>query len=66
MDNIRTDYVNKLREWGGENQAVLLNIEDLSVSGMMKNRQLSKAVALQKFYDFRIKLKEKCEENGSP
>lgn len=38
--------------------------EDLNVSGMMKNRHLSKAVASQKFYEFRTKLKAKCDENG--
>ena len=31
---------------------------------MMKNRHLSKAVASQKFYEFRTKLKVKCDENG--
>ena len=31
---------------------------------MMKNRHLSKAVASQKFYEFRIKLQAKCTENG--
>ena len=41
-----------------------ITIEDLSVSGMMKNKHLSKAVASQKFYEFRIKLKAKCDENG--
>ena len=30
----------------------------------MKNRHLSKAVASQKFYEFRIKLQAKCNENG--
>ena len=41
-----------------------ITIEDLNVSGMMKNRHLSKAVASQKFYEFRSKLKAKCRENG--
>ena len=31
---------------------------------MMKNRHLSKAVASQKFYEFRIKLINKCHING--
>ena len=31
---------------------------------MMKNRHLSKAVASQKFYEFRTKLKAKCDEKG--
>lgn len=41
-----------------------ITIEDLNVSGMMKNRHLSKAVASQKFYEFRTKLKVKCDDNG--
>ena len=30
----------------------------------MKNKHLSRAVASQKFYEFRIKLKAKSRENG--
>ncbi len=41
-----------------------ITIEDLNVSGMMKNKHLSKAVASQKFYEFRTKLQAKCKENG--
>ncbi len=41
-----------------------ITIEDLNVNGMMKNRHLSKAVASQKFYEFRTKLQIKCNENG--
>lgn len=41
-----------------------ITIEDLNVSGMMKNRHLSKAVTSQKFYKFRTSLKAKCDENG--
>jgi putative transposase len=41
-----------------------ITIEDLNVSGMMKNRHLSKAVASQKFYEARRKLKAKCDEKG--
>ena len=41
-----------------------ITIEDLNIAGMMKNRHLSKAVASQKFYEFRTKLKNKCEENS--
>ena len=40
------------------------NIEDLNVSGMMKNRHLSKAIVSQKFYEFRTKLEAKCKEYG--
>jgi putative transposase len=41
-----------------------ITIEDLNVSGMMKNRHLSKAIASQKFCEFRTKLKYKCDQNG--
>ena len=39
-------------------------MEDLNVKGMRKNRHLSKAVASQKFYEFRTKLGAKCKELG--
>ena len=39
-----------------------ITIEDLNVSGMMKNRHLSKTVASQKFYEFKVKLQAKCKE----
>ncbi len=41
-----------------------ITIEDLNVSGMMKNRHLSKAIAQQKFFEFRTKLSSKCNEYG--
>jgi putative transposase len=41
-----------------------ITIENLNVLGMMKNRHLSKAVASQKFYEFRIKLGNKCKQHG--
>ena len=41
-----------------------ITIEDLNVKGMMKNRHLSKAVASQKFSEFRTKLEAKCKELG--
>ena len=41
-----------------------ITIEDLNVSGMMKNRHLSKAVASQKFYECKTKLLAKCKEYG--
>ncbi|WP_289184121.1 transposase, partial [uncultured Dubosiella sp.] len=41
-----------------------ITVEDLNVTGMMKNKHLSKAVASQKFYEFRVKLEAKCKERG--
>ena len=64
MDNIRTDYINKTIAEIVETKPSYITIEDLNVKGMMKNRCLSKAVASQKFYEFRTRLKAKCDENG--
>ncbi len=64
MDNIRTDYINKTIAGIVKTKPSYITIEDLNVKGMMKNRHLSKAVASQKFYEFRVKLHAKCNENG--
>ena len=64
MDNIRTDYINKIIAEIVKTKPSYITIEDLNVKGMMKNRCLSKAVASQKFYEFRARLKAKCDENG--
>ncbi len=64
IDNIRTDYINKCVSEIVKTKPSYVTIEDLNVSGMMKNRHLSKAVAGQKFYEFRIKLQSKCNEFG--
>ena len=64
IDNIRTDYINKIIAEIVKTKPSYITIEDLNVSGMMKNRHLSKAVASQKFYEFRTKLKVKCDGNG--
>lgn len=64
IDNIRTDYINKIIAEIVKTKPSYIAVEDLNVSGMMKNRHLSKAVASQKFYEFRTKLNVKCEEYG--
>ena len=64
MDSVRTDYVNKTIAEIVKTKPSYITIEDLNVSGMIKNRHLSKAVASQKFHEFRRKLKTKCDENG--
>lgn len=64
IDNIRTDYINKCVNEIVKTKPSYITIEDLNVKGMMKNRHLSKAVASQKFYEFRAKLEAKCKESG--
>ena len=64
LESIRTDYINKTIAEIVKTKPSYITIEDLNVSGMMKNRHLAKAVASQKFYEFRTKLKAKCDESG--
>lgn len=64
LSNIRTDYINKVISELVKTKPMWITIEDLNVSGMMKNRHLSKAVASQKFFEFRTKLTAKCKEYG--
>lgn len=64
MDNIRTDYINKTVSEIVKTKPSYITVEDLNVTGMMKNKHLSKAVASQKFYEFRVKLEAKCKERG--
>ena len=64
IDCIRTDYINKTIAEIVKTKPSYIVIEDLNVTGMMKNRHLSKAVSSQKFYEFRTKLEAKCKEIG--
>ena len=64
LNNIRTDYINKVVSNVVRNKPSYITIEDLNVKGMMKNKHLSKAVAQQKFNEFRNKLANKCNALG--
>jgi len=62
--SIRTNYTNQVIHEIMKREPSFITIEDLNVSGMMKNRHLAKAVAACKFYEFRTKLMAKCHERG--
>ena len=64
LNNIRTDYINKVVSNVVRNKPSYITIEDLNVKGMMRNKYLSKAVAQQKFNEFRNKLATKCNALG--
>lgn len=64
LTNIRTDYLNKTIHSIVKIKPSFIVIENLNVSGMMKNKYLSKAVAQQKFFGFKSKLIYKCKENN--
>ena len=64
LDCIRTDYIRKVVSELVKTKPMWITLENLNISGMMKNRHLSKAIAQQKFFEFRTKLTAKCEEYG--
>jgi putative transposase len=64
LTDVRDNYINQSVNEIVRTKPSYITIEDLNVSGMMKNRHLSKAVAQQKFYQFRTKLQYKCLING--
>lgn len=64
IDDIRTDYLNKVISELVKTKPAWITIENLNVSGMMKNRHLSRAIGQQKFFEFRTKLTAKCREYG--
>ena len=64
LASIRTNYTNQVIHAILKREPSFIAIEDLNVSGMMKNRHLAKAVTACKFYEFRTKLTTKCHERG--
>ena len=64
LANIRTDYINKTVSSIIKQKPSYITIEDLAVSNMMKNKHLSKAIASQKFFEFKTKLMSKCKQNN--
>lgn len=64
LKNIRHNFINETVSELVKNKPESITIEDLNVSGMMKNKHLSKAIAQQNFYYFKTKLKNKCKQNG--
>ena len=64
LTNIRKNYLNQTISEIVNRKPRFICIEDLNVSGMMKNRHLSKAVQGQGFFGFRKQLEYKCNDKG--
>ncbi|XZN88853.1 MAG: RNA-guided endonuclease InsQ/TnpB family protein [Microcoleus sp.] len=63
ISDTRKDFLHKLStKIVNENQVIVL--EDLNVSGMLKNRKLSKAISQQGWYEFRALCEAKSEKFG--
>ena len=61
LTNIRDNYLHQVTSEIIKREPSFITIEDLNVSGMMKNRHLSKAIQQQKLYEFRRQLEYKCK-----
>ena len=64
LARIRTDFINKVISEMVKTKPLWITVENLNISGMMKNRHLAKAIAQQKFYEIRTKLQIKCRALG--
>jgi putative transposase len=64
LTNIRKNYLNQTTSEIVNRKPRFICIEDLNVSGMMKNRHLSKAVQNQGFFEFHKQLEYKCNDKG--
>ncbi len=64
LSNIRKNYIHQTTHKIIDLKPKRIVMEDLNVSGMMKNRHLSKSIQEQCFYEFIRQIKYKCEWNG--
>ena len=64
MTNIRTNYIHQTTHDLVSLLPKRVVMEDLNVTGMMKNRHLSKAIQEQCFGEFIRQMQYKCEWNG--
>ncbi len=64
LSNIRNNHLHQATNKIVKTKPSRIVIEDLNVSGMMKNRHLSKAIQQQKLYEFRRQLEYKTKKYG--
>ena len=66
LTNIRHNYLHQTTSEIIKRKPSFICIEDLNVSGMMKNKHLSKAVQEQGFYEFKRQIEYKAKWNNIP
>lgn len=64
LSNIRNNHLHQATNKIVKTKPSRIVIEDLNVSGMMKNRHLSKAIQQQKLYEFRRQWEYKTKKYG--
>ena len=66
LTNIRQNHLHQLTSEIIKRKPSFICIEDLNVSGMMKNKHLSKAIQQQSFYEFKRQIEYKARWNNIP
>ena len=66
LTNIRRNHLHQTTSEIVKRKPSFIVIEDLNVSGMMKNKHLSKAIQQQGFYEFRRQIEYKAKWNNIP
>ena len=66
LTNIRRNHLHQTTSEIIKRKPSFICLEDLNVSGMMKNKHLSKAVQQQGLYEFRRQIEYKSELNNIP
>lgn len=64
LANIRQNYLHQTTTEIVKTKPSRIVMESLNVSGMMKNKHLSKAIQQQKFYEFKRQIEYKSKLNG--
>lgn len=64
LANIRENYISQTISTIVKQKPSFITVEDLNVKGMMKNKHLARAIFQQCFYQFKIKLSNKCHNHG--
>lgn len=64
LTNIRHNYVHQTTSEIVDRKPKFIVLEDLNVSGMLRNKHLAKAVQQQCFHEFRRQIEYKCKRYG--
>lgn len=64
LTNIRHNYIHQVTSEIVSRKPMFISLEDLNVSGMMKNRHLAKAIQEQSFYNFKAILSYKAKSQN--
>lgn len=64
LTNIRDNYLHQTTTEIVKTKPSRIVMETLNVKGIMKNKHLAKAIAEQKFYEFKRQMMHKCQKYG--